>query len=278
MASSQSNRIIATPSAFARDHYLFVQEVGSLQSLSPHISRRDNLSSFLFFVVTSGSGTLHYRGEKRTLVAGDCIFLNCREPYAHESSLEHPWELSWVHFYGKQMDDFYKNYIDQNREQLFHPGEISEFLDILNAIYEAQSRQDSCTEISCHKYLTDLLFLLFTRQEMGTPGTDSTRGKLSQVRSYLDASYAKNISLDELSSLFFISKFHLSREFKRIYGVTVGSYLLQKRLSEAKNLLRFSQDAVDTISRRCGFSDAGYFIKVFKKSEGMTPHQYRRKW
>lgn len=278
MSTSKSNRIIATPSAFAREHYLYVQEVGSLQSLTPHISKRENLTSFLFFIVTKGTGTLYYKGQKKPLSAGDCIFLNCHEEYAHESSTDNPWELSWVHFYGSEMESFYKNYKEQNYEQLFHPIDISDFLGTIDSIYEAQKRQDSLTEISCHKYLTDLLFLLFAKQDTGLSETQSIHDKMNQIRDYLDKSYTKSISLDELSAQFFISKFHLSREFKRIYGVTIGNYLLRKRISNAKNLLRFSSEPVDSISLMCGFTDAGYFIKVFKKSEGMTPKQYRRKW
>lgn len=278
MSVSKSNRIIATPSSFARNHYLYVQEVGSLQSLTPHLSKRDNLSSFLFFIVTKGSGTLYYLGQKKSLSVGDCVFLNCREEYAHESSKEDPWELSWVHFYGLEMNAFYKNYTDQNFEELFHPNDISDFLDTISFIFEAQQKQDSLTEFSCHKHLTDLLYLIFTRQSNDMAQTRSIHDKMNEIREFLDKSYTKNISLDELSSLFYISKFHLSREFKRIFGVTIGNYLLRKRISAAKNLLRFSTEPVDTISSLCGFTDAGYFIKVFKKSEGLTPNQYRKKW
>ena len=46
MAKSKSNRIIPTPSHYAKEHYLYVQEVGTLQSLEPHISKRQNLNSF----------------------------------------------------------------------------------------------------------------------------------------------------------------------------------------------------------------------------------------
>ena len=50
------------------------------------------------------------------------------------------------------------------------------------------------------------------------------------------------------------------------------------RLSRAKSLLRFSDSSVEEIAADCGFADAGYFIKVFKKAENMTPLEYRRKW
>mgnify|MGYP001033109180 FL=1 len=51
MAKSTSNRIIATPSSYAKEHYLYIQEVGTLQSIEPHISRRQDLNSYLFFIV-----------------------------------------------------------------------------------------------------------------------------------------------------------------------------------------------------------------------------------
>ena len=40
MAKSSSNRILPTPSSYAREHYLYVQEIGTLQSLEPHVSKR----------------------------------------------------------------------------------------------------------------------------------------------------------------------------------------------------------------------------------------------
>ena len=54
MAKSSSNRILNTPSSYAKQHYLYVQEVGTLQSIEPHISRRQNLDSYLFFIFLQG--------------------------------------------------------------------------------------------------------------------------------------------------------------------------------------------------------------------------------
>ena len=96
MAKSTSERIIATPSSHAREHYLYVQEVGTLQSLEPHISRRQNLNSYLFFIVLKGSGYVSYDGSRFNIAAGDCVWLDCTKPYSHESSASDPWSLMWV--------------------------------------------------------------------------------------------------------------------------------------------------------------------------------------
>ena len=69
-----SQRIIYTPSPFARASLVHLQEVGTLQARSPHASTRQGLASYLFFMVESGSGTLEYEGQTRALRAGDCAF------------------------------------------------------------------------------------------------------------------------------------------------------------------------------------------------------------
>ena len=59
-----SNRVLYTPTAFARSALLYLQEIGSLQAEQPHTSSRTHLSSYLFFCVNSGSGELDYQGKK----------------------------------------------------------------------------------------------------------------------------------------------------------------------------------------------------------------------
>lgn len=279
MSKRLSNRIITTPSSYARDHYLYVQETGSLQSTEPHISRRDNLASLLFFVVMSGSGTLTCHGKKYPIKTGDCIFINCLEEYSHESSKDDPWELSWVHFYGKSAAETYRHYSEQGGRFLFHPGDISPFLTALKNLFEEQSLKGPCYEQKCHKYLTDIVTACYL--ESGSyqeADLDSMYEKIRSVRLYLDEHFAENISLDFLSAHFFISKFYLSREFKKLTGVTIGNYLNGRRIDEAKRLLRFSKEPVGSIAVSCGIPDINYFTKVFTKYESMTPSAYRKSW
>lgn len=276
MAVSNSSRILATPTAFAKQNFLYVQEVGSLQSLSPHVSRRDNLESFLFFVVTSGKGTLTYHGQTFPLVAGDCVFLDCLEEYAHESSLEEPWELFWVHFHGLQAPMFYRHFLDLGGNFLFHPGNLSLFLDTLEILFETQKNPENSTELLSHRYLTDLITLCV--DEIGRSESSSITEKIHDIQDYLDLHFAEKISLDSLAQQYFISKFHLSREFKKLTGTTIGNYLTAKRVSHAKKQLRFTSLPLDGIARECGLSDTSYFVKVFKQAEGMTPGEYRSRW
>jgi AraC-like DNA-binding protein len=279
MRNSSSNRIISTPSSYAREHYLYVQETGSLQSIEPHISRRDSLNSLLFFIVMKGSGTLTYKGRQNTIRTGDCIFINCVEEYSHESSLNEPWELSWVHFYGREAEEIYRHYTEQGGLFLFHPADNSPFLRALSSLFEEQTSKDTFFEQLCHKNLTDIITCCYLESaSLQEEKSDSTYEKILSVRSYLDEHFAENLNLEILSTQFFISKFHLAREFKKITGVTVGNYLNSRRINEAKRLLRFTKEPIGSIAVSCGVPDVNYFTKVFTKYESMTPSAYRKKW
>ena len=70
-----SNRILYTPAPWAKHALLTLQEAGSLQAMHPHSSKREQLLSYLCFVVLSGTGSLDYAGKHYLLSAGDCVFL-----------------------------------------------------------------------------------------------------------------------------------------------------------------------------------------------------------
>lgn len=86
-SSVSSSRIIYTPSTFARTSLLHLQEVGSLQAVHPHVSQREDLVSFLCFIVLSGEGELSYEEQTYQLGQGDCVFIDCRKAYSHSTSV-----------------------------------------------------------------------------------------------------------------------------------------------------------------------------------------------
>ena len=81
-----------------------------------------------------------------------------------------------------------------------------------------------------------------------------------------------------IANEFFISKYHMSREFKKAYGITIANYIIAKRITYAKELLRFTDMQIEEIGRICGIEDNSYFNKVFRKFEGMTASDYKKKW
>ena len=73
--SVTSNRIIYTPSEFAKTSLLHLQETGELKAERPHTNSRSGLDSYLFFIVISGSGNLIYDDATYKLKTNDCVFI-----------------------------------------------------------------------------------------------------------------------------------------------------------------------------------------------------------
>jgi len=94
---------------------------------------------------------------------------------------------------------------------------------------------------------------------------------------YIEENYKKEINLDILSDLCQISGSYLSRLFKKAVGCNYAFYVNAVRISHAKVQLITTNLSISALALDLGYDDAGYFIKVFKKHEGITPNEYRNK-
>lgn len=96
-----------------------------------------------------------------------------------------------------------------------------------------------------------------------------------QVERYIDAHFAENLSVEQLSHRFFINPYHLSHLFKKERGCSLKHYILRRRIGEAQTRLCSTKAPIQQIAAEVGFADANYFSRVFTKYVGMSPTEYR---
>ena len=274
-----SKRILYTPSPFAKNSLIYLQEIGSLAAKAPHISQRSNLESFLFLIVTEGAGTLVYGGETYFLKKGGCAFIDCRKPYAHATSADNLWSLSWLHFAGSSMDAIYDKYIARGGKAIFEVEKLENFLQLHASLYELASSTDYIRDMKLNAGLNELLVLLM--QESWHPEESSSHKQkrdMLEVKCYLDEHFKEKLALEVLAARFYMNKFYMTRLFKAQYGMSINTYLQQVRVTRAKQLLRFSDASLESIGFSCGIGEQNYFSRLFKKIEGMSPSEYRNSW
>ena len=273
-----SQRILYTPSSFARENLVHLQEIGELQALKRHTSRREGLNSFLFFIVESGLGSLYYGQKHYLLSAGDCVFINCANAYAYETG-NALWKLKWIHFYGPQVYEVYQKYKERGGQPVFTPSDPSRFTQIWESVFEKASSSDYIRDMRINQDMNELLTLLMEKSWNPTEQKQSPkRDDLLKIRDYLQSHYAEKIKLDDLADLFYINKFYLTRIFKDFFGLSIGDYLLQVRITHAKQMLRFSEKSIEEIGYLCGLGAPYYFSRIFKRSEGLAPSIFRSRW
>lgn len=262
--SVSSNRIIYTPSTFARSSLIHLQETGTLQATHPHKNERSGLSSCLFFTVLSGSGRLTYEGKEYDLTSGDCVFIDCKKPYSHETGnitdLEQAdadttvdnagrtselWALQWCHFYGPNMGAIYRKYQERGGKPVFQTSQLQSYHNILDQLYTIASSPDYVRDMRIHEKLSSLLILLMEdawddTQIQNTPDTLD----IQAIKDYLDENFKSRISLDDLAGSFYLNKYYLMKLFKDRYGMTINAYLNQVRVTWVKQQLRFTDKTV----------------------------------
>lgn len=92
---------------------------------------------------------------------------------------------------------------------------------------------------------------------------------------YIDDNIQENITLDKISFVCNLSQCYFSKLFKKETGLNFVAYLNEKKVIKAKQLLVNTDKQINNIAIDLGFEDCGYFIRIFKKIEGMTPKKYR---
>jgi len=96
------------------------------------------------------------------------------------------------------------------------------------------------------------------------------------AKKYISENYGKKISIKDICRELDCSKSTLLASFKKQYGITVGDYLTEYRLDEAKRMLEMGDVSINEIAHATGFYDQSYFSKVFSAKCGVSPSDYRK--
>ncbi len=182
----------------------------------------------------------------------------------------------WIHFNGKSIEPYLKYYEELNEDGVFHTERLSDYTTIIQTCLEHAEKKDIHAEFVLSKLVTDLLTLCITNNK--EVADQSSAEKMGTVREYIDENFKSKMSLGSIAEQLYISKYYLAREFKKCYGSTIGEYISLKRITYAKELLRFTNKSVEDVSMLSGVPDTNYFAKVFRKVEGCSPSEYRVRW
>ncbi len=164
-----------------------------------------------------------------------------------------------------------------NYSNLLRPEGVQRqfLLFLLEQLLTESSSREPYQEACALSYLAQVLVLLNRlslqqRRENAVPAQDST---VYNILGYINEHYNENLTLDDLANRFFVSKYHLSREFQRLVGTTVHRYIVQKRLVMAKQMLSTGKPSSE-VYQNCGFGDYSNFYRAFKAEYQISPKEY----
>lgn len=248
---------------------------GDWQSL-PHTHQFSEL-----FYVLSGEGAFYIEDDKIPVKADDLMIINPHVEHTEKTLPNDPMEYI---VFGVEGLAF--SFIDPDQDNTkgysfySYGSDKNQFINFAQLMMREFQEKRPGFEKVCHGLLQVLLVYISRKQNLSVISDSSFQlsKECALAKRYIDANYAKNITLDSLAEITHINKFYLAHSFTECIGQSPINYLTDRRLEACKELLTSSNLSVAQVASSVGFSSQSYFSQIFRKKTGMTPRQYRNRY
>jgi len=217
-----------------------------------------------------GKGSVRLGRESVPFCKGDTVVVNTRVPHLVESDetvlycclivksnflTENGVDPASLHFHTRVHTEEMQNAVERVRRAFAE---------------DSGPRFDSVLQI--RSAVLDLFSLLCRRHAEAPERAVKTDESVNLALTYLHSRFREAVTLDDLAAFVGVSKFHLSREFKRFTGRTVMNTVVLLRLNEARELIEKGSRVSDA-ARSCGFTNLSYFSRSFRRQFHVLPSQ-----
>lgn len=254
--------------------------------------------TFNDFVITSmirGKKVMHlfnqeafdyYPGETVIVPANETMVIDFPEAQADNPTqcIALAVDEQYVNHTLRYLDEYYNSDSDNRHEwelrfNQYHFENETEITDIINKLIRICSSSERTKDIYADLNLKELLIRLVQSQHLQQVHTERSekhnRTRLHHIINHIQENLTEVINVNDLSRKAYMSRNLFFKWFREQFGLTPLDYINRERIKMAKSLLSDPAIGITTVSRQCGFSDANYFVRLFKKMEGITPGQFR---
>jgi len=220
------------------------------------------------------------------------------EQYHHKEAIYTPPNLGLLeqllneNSYATFLDEISKYLLTLIQDQVLNASNLSLFrLDVIQLVYAYLKSK----EIQAHKLykgrIGDQLFMQslnsiedmqkYIKYLVDTAAdyrqfTEHPKSVVEQIKQYIHTHRGEDLTRTNLAEIVYLNPDYLARMFKNETGSSLGNFIIQTRIAAAKHLLETTQQSVNTIASKVGYSNYSYFTKLFKQSTNCSPNEYRK--
>lgn len=248
-----------------------------------NLHHHDFYECYLFI---SGDVTYIIEGRTYLLMPGDIVLINSRDlhqPIINNTSKPYERIVLWIdkdflNSLSTETIDLKRCFEDDNRDNVIRTDFDSQqnVRNILNKLLNLENYSGMGKDLLYRAYIVELFVYINTLlfQSNTKLNIDIKKSNLiDDIIQYINNNLEEDIGLDELSEKFYISKFHMLREFKKHTGTTIHKFITQKKLILAKEYI-LSGMSIKNVYEQAGFGDYTNFFRAFKNQYGLTPKQF----
>ena len=229
-------------------------------------------------VIERGALGYFYRGENVVAAPGDINLCIPGEVHTGQSALPGGWSYRMFYLDARLLQNVAAEISDKPRQLPFFRSGVIADVSLAQSVYSShcQLEQTNISRLEQETLLLDVLAQLITRhadEPLAAARVGREPHAVTQVKAYLETHYAEAVSLERLSLLTQLSRYHLVRIFRKAVGIPPHAYLRQVRIRHAKALLALGHPPAE-VALATGFTDQSHLTRWFKRLWGFTPGQY----
>jgi AraC-like DNA-binding protein len=230
-------------------------------------------------VIEGGALGFFYRGENVIASPGHINLCIPGEVHTGQPAAPEGWSYRMFYFDATMLEHVAADVAGRPRHLPFFPAGVIADVGVAQQLRHLHYHLETLNTplLAQETALFDLLAQLIHRHAADPPPLHRMGHEPRAVRQpkhYIESHYAEDMSLDTLSHLTNLSRYHLLRVFRDTVGIPPHTYLRQVRVKHAKALLASGQPIAD-VALATGFTDQSHLTRWFKRLWGFTPGQYR---
>lgn len=240
------------------------------------VSRDEGYCWHQILFCAGGSGILKY--DDITIAITENCFIFLPADYPHEYTPDNEkWDMRWVVFDGYACRQIFSEF-DMNKPMVVKATDSNAMQKLYDKMFVALKTDRVYGNYTCAGLIYQYI-LEFHRlsSDSNTKNKTDKSDILMPALNYIEENFRKDFPITVLAEIAGVSHQYLCRIFNQTMNIRPNEYIICRKLQEAKHLLAETSLSVYEVCLQSGFSDASYFSTVFKRYEGITPAEYRRK-
>lgn len=236
-------------------------------------------NDYQLLYIAAGKGEFYFKGSKEPTVVtkGNMVLFRPEEPQVYYYYAVDKTEVYWVHFTGFKVEEYLKRYELPSHENVFYTGASHDYPWIYNQMIRELQIQRVNYDDMISLYMHHIFISINRYIKEGRETKHETISDIERAAHYFKENYNKQISIEQYAEEHLMSVNWFIHSFKSVMKMSPMQYIIALRISAAKGYLEKSSKNIAEISYEIGYENPLYFSRLFKKSTGMTPTEYRKR-
>lgn len=238
-----------------------------------------------FIYITEGCCIYTIEGREHFVMGGDIIFTRPGELHSFSFPERCTFARHFLHIYPKYIENIpllkETFFAKENIKKCFISSELAEKYELDRIFKRLEKYADSSvpeTSVIAYSAAVELMakIMKIMRCEDMTRRNPVANECTYKLMQYVDAHFRETITLDDMAKFVMLSKYHISRIFKREVGMTISTYINMRRILHAKNKI-LQGGKIINIFNECGYNDYSTFYRAFVRIAGISPEEFKQK-